>query len=208
MYDQPMGGRRLLWLYNLINSQAVSATGIIMDAKHLLFLALLVGFPGLSIGGEHRPLCEKAQASSLIVEVEFLVKGQYPESMRKRGWGPPEKVLAKIRRTGRVTQVLKGDIKLGDPWNPRWDTSFAIGGASVAAWDRFFRRKTFRYVFFLEKPAVDGGSWQPAGYAEASAPCGSEESNHRSWCAQYAEYKAAVKRCLDPPASEPAPVIP
>ena len=163
-------------------------------------------FLGFDSGVSHRlkrwrtsGLCEKVKASEHVIEVQFSVKERYPESARQKGWPPPETVLKRVRRTGRVTQVFKGNLEPGSAWNAHWLTGFTAGGQSVQAWDRLFRRRRFSQVFFLEKVSGNEERWRSAGYAEESAPCGGADSNHRSWCPGYAEYKAAVLACLTPP---------
>ncbi len=176
-------------------------------SRFLMSVVVMVSlWPFTSQAGEHRELCEKVKLSHHVVEIEFRVNAPYPESARKKRWGPPESSLNRIKRTGRVTQVFKGDLSVGDPWNSRWKLRLSAGGR-VAEWEAFFRRKRFRRVVFLVKPDSDEGRWRSPGWAEESAGCGGTDSNHRSWCAGYADYTSAVLACIasEQPALRPVP---
>ncbi len=144
----------------------------------------------LAQAGEHRSLCEKAQAADLIYEMRFSQAGRYPSANRAKRWRPPESELIKTARTGEVSQVFKGEIKVGDSWIPALGTGFQVSN-SVAKWDEFFAQKAFTKVFFLKKT---GETYRSTGWAEETAGCGS--SDHWSWCAGYPAVKAAVQACL------------
>jgi hypothetical protein len=148
---------------------------------------------GAAWAGPHRPLCEKAAAADLILEVEFKSRGSYPERHKKRGYPPPTRTRKKTIGTGVVTAVYKGGVKIGDAVKPHWPIHLAPGGQSVRAWSRMLQRKRFRQIIFLEKK---GEGYGPASWAEGRADCGSADTDHRSWCAGYDHYKQRLVGCL------------
>jgi hypothetical protein len=144
----------------------------------------------LATAGEHRPICEKVAAADLVYEMRFTQVGRYLSSHRAKQWGPHESELIKTAKTGEVSQVFKGTIKVGAPWIPAFGTGFQVS-SSVAKWDEFFAQKAFSKVFFLVKK---GETYRSTGWAEETAGCGS--SDHWSWCEAYPAFKAAVQACL------------
>gem|GEM_PF-2642456 len=173
-----------------------------------LNLTLFMMLPNIVWAGDHRALCEKVALSHHVIEVEFQIKGRYPKSARAKGWGPPESTLERIKRSGRVVQVFKGDLTVNERWNPQWDVRLSVGRSSVSAWDTFFRQASFRRVVFLQKPSADDGRWETPGWAEESARCGGKDSNHRSWCPGYDIYKAAVVACVSASTTSPEGIPP
>ena len=149
---------------------------------------------GLSTAGEHRPLCDKVRAADLVYEMQYTQVGRYPKAHRAKQWAPPESELLKTAKTGRVVDVIKGDISTGDPWQEAFGIGFRIS-SSTQKWDTFFSQTRFSRVFFLAK--TDSG-YRPTGWAEDSAGCGS--SDHWSWCEGFAAFKTAARACLKAPA--------
>lgn len=142
--------------------------------------------------GDHRPLCEKVEVADLVFEMRFKVRGQYHAELIKKEWPPSQTELGKTARTGIITHVFKGDLKVGDAWPQSHLLGFG-GPSSVQKWQRFFAMKEFSAIYFLKRV---GKSYESTGFAEESAAC---ESNAQwSWCEKYPEFKKAVGKCLFP----------
>ena len=152
----------------------------------------LLLFSMLVWAGEHKPLCEKVREADLVMEITFTQKGHYPQREKDNEWGPPESELTKTAKTGIVTTVFKGDIQKGDPWLPGYGHHFDPGPSSAMAWSAFFARKHFSQIYFLRQEADRHAT---TGWAEESADCG-PDSNHRSWCKGYPDYKNRILACL------------
>ena len=141
--------------------------------------------------GEHKALCDKVKEADLVVEIKFKQNGVYPTKHFDNQWAPPDDELLKTAQTGVVSNVFKGDVKLGSPWNPAWGVRFDPGGAAVEAWQKFFALDEFKQIYFLRQ---SGDRFSTTGWAEESAGCNS--SAHRSWCKEYAAYQQNILACM------------
>ena len=90
--------------------------------------------------GDWRPLCNKVNASSAVVEVEYTIKGKYSDVRQRKGYPPKPTTLKAISETGRITKGLQGQFVVGDPWFG--DVEFLPGGSSVSDWKRLFKRQS------------------------------------------------------------------
>ncbi len=161
-----------------------------MDKKVCLTVILLILFSTTAHAGPHRDLCEKVKDADLVFEMHFDVRGVYPKSALDKGYEPPQTEIEKTLKTGKVTKVFKGDIKVGDSWKPSYGTPDLKKG-SVKAWKDFFGRKDFSSIYFLKK---NGYTYRTTGWAEGSAGC--KSSPHNSWCDGYERFKLKVGQCL------------
>ena len=155
---------------------------------------LLMGFvffPNILSGatGDWIPLCEKYQRSDLVFEMAFEVRGEYPQSYRSKKWPPPAQSLKRIASTGKVVRVLKGTLESEMPWEEAFGYPF-YHHASVTYWDAFYRRRSFRMVYFLKE---SGSAYQGIGGGESTLGCAG--SSHFSWCASYNDFLNQLVSC-------------
>ena len=156
----------------------------------LLGIGSLFFAPENSWAGDHKPLCKKAQEADLVFEMAFEVRGHYPKEARDKQWVPPNSELRKTAKTGKVTQVFKGELETGSPWSEAYRFRFRQG-AQVSHWDAFFQRKNFSQIQFLKKQKEH---YRTTGWAEETAGCSS--SPHFSWCKKYNSLKKQIQACL------------
>lgn len=156
-----------------------------------IFPFLLLFLPIVVNGGDHKPLCQKVKEASLVFEIGFEVRGEYPKTYLEKEWEPPYRELLKTAQAGRITQVFKGDVKSGDPWQEKFGIIFRQS-SRVQDWIDFFKRKKIRTIAFLKKV---GDRYQSTSWAEATAGCSA--SPHFSWCSGYKELKEQIKKCLE-----------
>ena len=159
------------------------------NAALILFFFLLLSTITV-YAGDHKALCQKSAEADLVFEIQFTVRGHYPEKYLNKGWAPPDSILMETAKTGKITRVFKGPLQSGDPWREAYGIFFRQG-ASVKKWSAFFNRETFSMVAFLKRK---GDRYETTGWAEETAGC--SISPHYSWCSDYAAYKEKVQKCL------------
>ena len=152
--------------------------------RSCLWWVLLV--PSLASAGEHRELCDKVDAATIVVELHFDQVADWPADHREKSWPPPARELLKTAKTGTVTHVFKGDVAMGTSWQESWDVHFSISG--MGDWKTFMALDEFQQIWFLDSR---GGT---TGWAEESAGCGSSDQD--SWCDGYEFFKTRLRSCL------------
>jgi hypothetical protein len=161
-----------------------------VDVRLLLGLGALLAAPS-AWAGDHLSVCAKVHRAQVIVEAEFTPRGGYSKALADKGWGPSARALARTRTSGKVIRVFKGEATVGADLPSEWPVDFTPGNPRVRQWQRFFERKRFRQLLYLSKR---GTQWRRITGAEESAGC--QSSAHRSWCAGYDGYLAALEACL------------
>jgi hypothetical protein len=158
----------------------------------LILIGVLFSNTGPSAVDEARewmPLCQKFEEADLVFEMEFKVKGRYSRKHMVRGWPPPKTDLRTVARTGKIVQVLKGELKPGSSWRTSFGYPFHHH-ASVAYWKAFFDRGTFRMMYYLKEKGLR--------YAHVRGPemrQGCTGSSHFSWCPSYGDYFRQIQAC-------------
>ncbi len=96
-------------------------------------------------------LQDKIENSELVFEMEFqgLSKNFTPAYRAPEGWQVSPQDLHKVLQSGKVTNVLKGNLTVGSPWNKQYP--IANFGNDSQTWNIFYSQKSFKTIVFVPK---------------------------------------------------------
>ena len=94
---------------------------------------------------------DKIKNSELVFEMEFqgLSKNFTPTYRSPEGWQVPLQDLQSVLHSGKVTNVLKGNLEVGSPWNKKYP--IANFGHDSKTWKLFYSQKSFKTIVFVPK---------------------------------------------------------